>query len=217
MKKNAKKRIALTLATVSAIGIGAATMSKAQETNAMMRIFGGIRNILTGRSTSTGTSYLGTPKTVSLVNNSAFSKNIKTHTDGSKTSTSRNLNGSKGSINSGVTTSNGTMYQGMEKNQTNVNNKAFDKHTNEHKVQDGVYTATKVPTTGSDVTAHPAPQTQMKTLEKQLATSSKKPSGSKTSGKKTFKRKHNYNSSKIIQKISIAHTRELFFNLLIKS
>ncbi|BAK80753.1 hypothetical protein [Candidatus Arthromitus sp. SFB-rat-Yit] len=185
MKKNAKKRIALTLAAVSAIGIGAATMSKAQETNAMMRIFGGLRNILTGRSTSTGTSYLGTPKTVSLVNNSAFSNNTKTHKDGSKTNTSRGLTGSTGAINSGKVTSNGTPFQGMPKNQTQVDNKAFDKHTNEHKVQDGVYTAKKVTTTGSDVTVHPAPQTQMKTLEKQLATSSKKTSGSKTSGKKT--------------------------------
>jgi len=184
MKKNAKKRIALTLAAVSAIGIGAATMSNAQEANAFMRVLGGLKTMLTGRSTSTGTSYLGTPKTVSLVNNSAFSNNTKTHKDGSKTSTSRNLNGSKGSINSGVTTSNGTMYQGMEKNQTTVNNKAFNKHTNEHKVQDGVYTATKVTTTGSDVTAHPAPQTQVKTVEKHLATSSKKSSGSKTSSTK---------------------------------
>lgn len=185
MKKNAKKRIALTLAAVSAIGIGAATMSNAQEANAFMRVLGGLKTFLTGTSKSNGTAYQGTPRTVSLVNNSTFSKNIKTHTDGSKTSTSRVLGGSNGSINSGVTTSNGTMYQGMEKNQTTVNNKAFDNHTNEHKVQDGVYTATKVTTTGSDVTAHPAPQTQMKTLEKQLATSSKKSSGSKTSGKKT--------------------------------
>ena len=185
MKKNAKKRIALTLAAVSAIGIGATTMSNTQEANAFMRILGGIRTMITGRSNSNGTAYQGTPRTVSTVNNSVFSKNIKTHNDGSKTSTSRILNGSKGSINSGVTTSNGTMYQGMEKNQTNVNNKAFDQHTNDHKIQDGVYTATKVTTTGSNVTAHPSPQTQVKTVEKHLATSSKKSSGSKTSGKKT--------------------------------
>lgn len=153
MKKNAKKRIALTLAAVSAIGIGAATMSKAQETNAMMRIFGGIRNILTGRSTSTGTSYIGTPKTVSLVNNSAFSNNTKTHKDGSKTTTSRGLTGSKGAINSGAVTSNGTPFQGMPKNQTQIDNSAFN--------------------TGSGVKKHAAPQTQMKTVEKQIATSSK--------------------------------------------
>ena len=117
-----------------------------------MRILGGLKAIFTGLNTSNGSAYQGIQKSVSTVNNRVFSK-FKAGNSSATVTTSRGLNGSKGSINTGSTTSNGSAYQGTPKSDSLVNNSAFDTTVKKH----------------SPVTK------QMMAVEKQVATSSKNP------------------------------------------
>lgn len=126
-----KKAVALTLAGIAAIGAGSIAASNMKDAKAL-RILGGLKNIITGRNTSNGTAYQGMHKSSSTITNSAFNKNLKTSSSSAKVNTSRVLNGSKGSINSGATTSNGTAYQGMKGNQTSIDNSAFDTGVKKH-------------------------------------------------------------------------------------
>lgn len=125
-----KKAVAVTLAGIAAIGAGSIAASNMKDAKAL-RILGGLKSIVTGRNTSNGMSYQGMHKSSSTINNNVF-KNFKASSSGAKVSTSRVLNGSKGSINSGATTSNGSAYQGMKGNQTNIDNSAFDTGVKKH-------------------------------------------------------------------------------------
>ena len=146
--KNSKatKAIALTLAGIAAIGAGSIAASNMKDAKAM-RILGGLKAIFTGLNTSNGSAYQGIQKSVSTVNNRVFSK-FKAGNSSATVTTSRGLNGSKGS-----TTSNGSAYQGTPKSDSLVNNSAFDTTVKKHSP------ATK----------------QMMAVEKQVATSSKSP------------------------------------------
>lgn len=151
--KNSKatKAIALTLAGIAAIGAGSIAASNMKDAKAM-RILGGLKAIFTGSNTSNGSAYQGIQKSVSTVNNNWLSK-FKAGNSSATVTTSRGLNGSKGSINTGSTTSNGSAYQGTPKSDSLVNNSAFDTTVKKH----------------SPVTK------QMMAVEKQVATSSKNP------------------------------------------
>lgn len=167
MNKNKKitKALALTLAGIATVGAGSIAISKSKDAQAFMRIFGGLKTIITGKNASNGSAYQGVPKSSSTITNQSFSS-VKASSSSASVSTSRVLNGSNGAINSGSVTSNGSPYQGTPKTSSTINNQAFTPGN-------GTYKAIKVPTTGSDVTVHEAPKTQMKTIEKQIATSNK--------------------------------------------
>lgn len=113
-KKNAKlnKSIALTLAGMAAIGAGAAIGGQNQDAQAMM---GRVGSAVTKMA---GGAMAKIPTTSGKI----------TYSSGIKTTTSRMLRGSVGSINSGKIGANGTLFGGLPK--TSANSGILNKNTN---------------------------------------------------------------------------------------
>ena len=87
--KNSSKVIALTLAAVSAIGVGSMVLSNIKEAKAL-RILGGLGVIKPGKPISNGLSFQGIPGNSSLVNNKAFNVPFKNKTVGTQTPNTSN-------------------------------------------------------------------------------------------------------------------------------